>query len=72
MEPYAGNNQVLVGNGDTLPISSIGHLSFLTHTKPLFLRNILVDPKLTKNLLSVAKFFKDNSCSIEFNPLAML
>ena len=57
-----------VGNCNTLPISSIGKLSFSTHTQPLHLKDILIVSHLIADLLSVAKFVKDNSCLIEFHP----
>lgn len=60
--PYSGNEQVAVGNGNQLPIHSIGKSSLpSTHSSTsLFLNNILYVPKITKNLISISQFTKDN------------
>lgn len=67
---YSGQELVHVGNAAGLPIHSIGH-SFInnsSHSKPLFLHDLLYVPKITKNLVSVSKFCKDNSVFLEFHP----
>ena len=58
---------MVVDNGNTLPISSPGTLNFQIFTRPLYLNNIPIVSNLTANLLSIAKFVKDNFCLIEFN-----
>lgn len=50
-------------------MSKSGSFSFQTNTRPLSLNSILVTPSIIKNLVSVRRFTKDNSCSIEFDPL---
>ena len=55
-----GNEQLHVGNGSGLRITHIGHSSFNTATRPMVLRNILHVPEITKDLLSVHKFSRDN------------
>jgi len=59
-ERYHGNEQLHVGNGSGLRITHIGHSSFNTATRPMVLRNILHVPEITKDLLSVHKFSRDN------------
>lgn len=54
---------IVVGNGSTLPIISIGHATLL-HT-PFHLTHTLLAPYLIKNLVSVRKFTRDNNCSVE-------
>lgn len=67
---YLGSNQVQVGNGAGLDISHFGHYSFQTPTNHIMhLNNLLHVPKITKNLITVNQFVKDNSVFFEFHPL---
>uniref|UniRef100_A0A1S3XNS2 Uncharacterized protein n=1 Tax=Nicotiana tabacum TaxID=4097 RepID=A0A1S3XNS2_TOBAC len=66
--PYNGSDRVVVGNGTQLPISYTGHGIFFTSDSLFSLRDILVVPHLSTNLLSVRKFVSDNNCSMEFDP----
>ena len=59
---------VMVANGSKIPITTWFH-SFPTKTRPLSLNSVLVTPSIIKNLIYVRRFTKDNSCSIEFDPL---
>uniref|UniRef100_A0A0A9AQB4 Integrase catalytic domain-containing protein n=1 Tax=Arundo donax TaxID=35708 RepID=A0A0A9AQB4_ARUDO len=56
---------IIVGNGALLPVTSSGtaHLP-----NSLCLNNVLVSPRLIKNLISVRQFTSDNNCSVEFDP----
>ncbi|KAK4433482.1 hypothetical protein Salat_1110500 [Sesamum alatum] len=65
---YHGDEQVQVGNGAGLQILHIGHSSIDTATRPLALRNILHMPDISKHLLSVHKFSRDNDVFFEFHP----
>jgi hypothetical protein len=67
-ERYHGNEQVQVGNGSGLRITHIGHSSLNTADRPLALHNILHVPNITKNLLSVHKFSRDNDVFFEYHP----
>ena len=69
---YEGKIHVVVGNGKTLPISSFGTLTLYTSTRPLTLKSILIDPRLTSNLLSIGKFVTNNLCLSEFNPFGYI
>ena len=60
---------ITVANSIKVPIESSGSLSFPTRNRPLALKSVLVTPSLIKNLISVRRFTKDNSCSVEFEPL---
>jgi histone deacetylase 1/2 len=51
-----------------LRITHIGHSSLNTADRPLALRNILHVPNITKNLLSVHKFSRDNDVFFEYHP----
>jgi hypothetical protein len=61
-------SSIIVGNGSTLPITSVGdsvlHGSF-------YLNNILLAPDLVQSLLSVRRFTTDTWCSMEFDPLGL-
>ncbi|XXG59573.1 hypothetical protein AAC387_Pa04g1633 [Persea americana] len=64
---YISKDKVSVGNGQGLPISSIG--SSVVHTKfGLFkLNHILHIPSISTNLLFVHQFAKDNNCIFVFD-----
>ena len=66
---YFGTGNVVVGNGQTLDISSVGHTSFPSckSSKSLHLTNVLHVPQITKNLINVAKFTQDNDVILEFD-----
>lgn len=63
--PFAGQDQLFVGNGQGLPISGIGSS---TLSSGLVLNNLLHVPSITKNLVSVSKFARDNGVFFEFHP----
>uniref|UniRef100_A0A2N9HMZ2 Integrase catalytic domain-containing protein n=1 Tax=Fagus sylvatica TaxID=28930 RepID=A0A2N9HMZ2_FAGSY len=63
--PYHGHDYVVVGNGSRLPISHVGHTTLSSKHGDLNLYDVLVVPKLQKNLISVGKLTKDNSCVFE-------
>lgn len=52
-EDYVGGSQLVVGNGQGLPITHTGSSLLSTPSKPLYLNEILHVPDLTKSLLSV-------------------
>jgi hypothetical protein len=56
---------IVVGNGSSLPITSVGD-SILPG--PFYLNNILLAPDMVQSLLSVHCFTTDNWCSMEFDP----
>ena len=57
---YHGQDQVHVGNGNTLTIKHIGSSLLRTPHNSFQLTNMLHVPHITKNLLSVRQFTKDN------------
>lgn len=68
--PFTGPDQVIIGNGTRLPIKSVGFTNFRSPMNPkrvLSLKNVLHVPGLTKNLLSVKQFSKDNGVYFQFN-----
>lgn len=67
---YKGPEQVHVGNGQGLEIKSVGSAAFTTPHHPhitLTLHNMLLVPKITKTLVSVSQFAKDNKVYFEFH-----
>ena len=64
VEPYHGKDCVIVGNGASLPISHTGMLSPSSNFKLL---DVLIVPRLTKNLLSISKLTSDFPLSVTFS-----
>lgn len=63
--PYLESNKVLVGNGFSLHISATGSSLILTNNRNLQLSDMLYTPSVTKNLLYVPQFSKDNNVFLE-------
>jgi hypothetical protein len=61
-------SSIVVGNGSSLPITSVGDL-FLP--RPFYLNNILLAPDIVQSLHSVCRFTTDNLCSMEFDPFGL-
>lgn len=62
-------NEVLVENGHSLTIKSIGSSTFkskCSHRCQLAINNLLHIPNITRNLISVSKFAKDSIVYFEF------
>lgn len=66
---YTDNDTVMVGDGNLLAITYIGDASISTAVGPVILKNVLYVSVMTKNLLSVSQFTKDNQCDFIFNDL---
>jgi hypothetical protein len=64
----ASPSSIIVGNGSTLPVTSVGDLII---PGPFYLNNILLAPDIVQNLLSVHRFTTDNWCSMEFDPFGL-
>lgn len=68
---YQGSESIMVGNGNLLPISSIGCSSIpldqSANSPYLLLNNFLFVPAIAKNLLSISQFTLDNNVIIEFH-----
>ncbi|PHU00648.1 hypothetical protein BC332_30435 [Capsicum chinense] len=58
-----GNDKIIIGNGPQLDITHVGN----TIRSGLKLQDVLLVRKIAKNLLSVSKIAKDNSCTLEFD-----
>ena len=66
-QAYTGEDTVLVGNGEFLPITHVGTAVLPSLQGKLLLKDVLVCPSITKSLLSVSKLTVDYPCSIEFD-----
>lgn len=64
---YTGNECVIVGNGNTLHITSVGNTELVNGESLLKLNNMLFVPEITKNLVSVSKLAKDNNIFVDFH-----
>jgi histone deacetylase 1/2 len=65
--PYLGNNYLHVGDGKGLDISHIGHTKLHSPKCMFTLSNVLHVPHITKPLLFVQKFCRDNHVYFEFH-----
>ncbi|KAL4352572.1 hypothetical protein GQ457_06G002230 [Hibiscus cannabinus] len=64
---FSGPGKLLVGDGKGLHISKVGSTVLQACSRELVLHNLLLVPQITKNLLSVSKFAKDNGVYFEFH-----
>lgn len=62
------SDHIFTGDGTSLPILSSGSSSFYSVACPLHLQDILYTPHISKKLVSISQFTRNNSCSIEFHP----
>lgn len=61
---YTDKDMVVVGNGNSLPISHIGNCSI---TPDIDLLNVLVVPRITKNILSISQLTNDFPVNVIFS-----
>lgn len=64
---YDGNDSIMVGNGNFLPITHTGSASLPSTSGKLPLNDVLVYPEITKSLLSVSKLTRDYPCIFQFD-----
>jgi hypothetical protein len=67
-EQYQGKDHVHTANGAGMRITHIGQSILRTPSQPLHLKDVLHVPSVTRNLLSVKKFSRDNNVFFEFHP----
>lgn len=65
---YGGPHNVYMGNGDSMSVSHTGNLPISLGSSQFSLQNVFHVPSLRKNLLSVARFTKDNNVIFLFAP----
>lgn len=69
---YVGNNDIVVGNGNSISISHIGSTTVDSNTQSFTLDNVLCAPQIQKNLIFVSQFCKQNNTFIEFFPYSFV
>jgi hypothetical protein len=67
-EQYHGKDHVRTANGAGMRITHIGQSILPTPSHPLHLKDVLHVPSVTRNLLLVKKFTRDNNVFFEFHP----
>ena len=72
-DEFRGNDKLIIGNGEGLSITHIGdsYFSFKSSKSQLAylhiaLKDILLVPSITKNLISISKLTTNNNISVEF------
>jgi len=73
--PFEEPIQIIIGNGQGLNINSSGLSTFSSPINPQFslvLSNLLFVPTITKNLIRVSQFCKDNNVYFEFHSYVCL
>ena len=65
---YGGTEDIVVGDGKTIPITHTGSTSLTSPTKSFSLNHVLCSPQITQNLVSVSQFCSHNNASVEFFP----
>ncbi|WKA01920.1 hypothetical protein VitviT2T_020169 [Vitis vinifera] len=66
--PYTVSDDIMIGDGSSLPITHTGSTSFTTHNTSFKLDNVLCVPSMRKNLISISQFCTSNNVSVEFLP----
>ncbi|XP_028105129.1 uncharacterized protein LOC114304175 [Camellia sinensis] len=66
-QPYQGQDQVMIGDGNTLPILNSGTSVLSSLSFQFRLNKLLHVPQISPNLLYVHQLTTDNKCSITFN-----
>ena len=66
-ENYDGSDQIHVGNGVGLKITKTSSSLLSTPSRSFILNQVLFVPQITKNLLSVYQFCRDNFVYCEFH-----
>jgi hypothetical protein len=66
--PYTDHDDVMIGDGTTLPITHTGSVSLPTLNSSFHLQDVLCVPTMQKNLISIALFCQTNNVSVEIFP----
>ncbi|GMJ08730.1 hypothetical protein HRI_004542200 [Hibiscus trionum] len=66
-QPYTGKGKVFLGDGSMLHISQVSQFFVSVHSRSLALNHVFTVPRITRNLMSVSRFAKDNLVFFEFH-----
>ncbi|KAM1351258.1 hypothetical protein ACFX13_005197 [Malus domestica] len=70
---YDGPDQIVIGNRTGLSITHVGSTSLSSSsTTPFHLNDVMCVPSISRNIISIAKFNRQNATSIEFFPDSFL
>jgi hypothetical protein len=67
LTPYHGTDGVMVGNGESLPITHIGQANISYGSSFFKLKDVLLVPDIKKDLLSVSKLTSNYPLQFEFD-----
>lgn len=67
LRPYVGNDGIMAGNGEILPITHVGETKINTTSSSIPLKNVLVVPNIKKDLLSVSQLTSEFPYTFEFS-----
>jgi histone deacetylase 1/2 len=67
-ERYGGKDKIQTANGSGMQIHHVGQSTIHNSSRSLHLRDVLHVPSVTRNLLSVPRFTRDNNVFFEFHP----
>jgi histone deacetylase 1/2 len=70
-DAYKGNDQVQVANGTHIPISHVGETFISGPRYSLHLKNVLLTPRISKNLVPANKLANDNNYFLELHPSSL-
>ena len=70
--PYQGYDDIMIGDGLTLPITHTGSITILISSRTFTLQNVFCVPSMQNNLISIYQFCTNNHVSVEFSPLSLL
>lgn len=70
LRQYSGSDEVVIGNGETLAITHLGDTSIGNTGPSLHLKNVLLVPSLSRNLLSVSQLTTEYLVTCEFTNTA--
>ncbi|KAJ9566804.1 hypothetical protein OSB04_002770 [Centaurea solstitialis] len=70
--PYDGTEELVIVDGTGLHISHTGSLTLPHLSSHLTLSNVLYVPSISRNIISISKFCRENRMSVEFLPDSFL
>ena len=68
--PYQGYDDIMIGDGLTLPITHTGSITILISSRTFTLQNVFCVPSMQNNLISIYQFCTNNHVYVEFSPSA--
>lgn len=63
---YTGNDMIIVGNGQLLPIRCIGSINIRENARNIVLKSLMHVPLIRKNLISISRLTMDDLVIVDF------